>query len=117
MFRGGPGGNCICASASIFSEKVVSGKPLLALTSTGLQWCPLVLAFCQLKQPSKPGVLEPEQRKAIFSAFLSTQNSSFAKALGDWEVGEDGKSVVVGKLPESARPALLPPPPLVQLCG
>ena len=90
---------------------------MLALTSAGLQWSPLVLAFRQLKQPSEPGVLEPEQRKAILFALLSTQNSSFAKALGDWEVGEYGKSVVVDKLPKSARPALLPPPPLVQLCG
>merc|ERR1712030_271193 len=74
---------------------------LIALTSTGLQWPLLVSAFRRLKQPSEPGLMEPEQRKmrrSIISSFLS-QESSFPKALGDWELGEDGKSVVVGKLP------------------
>ena len=102
VFRGGPGGNCIRAKASLFSEKVVSGKTLLALTDVARTWQPLLLLFQQLKQPSEPGLLEPEQRKvrrSILSAFLQTQGSTFPEALGGWEVGEDGKSVVVSKLP------------------
>ena len=88
--------------ASLFLEKIVSGKTLLALTSKGLSWSPLVVAFGRLKQPSEPGLLEPEQRKMrrlILSNFLTAKDSPFPKALGEWEAGEGSKSIVVGKLP------------------
>ena len=101
VLRGGPDGKSFRCKTGLFTEKPVSGKTLIALTSTGLQWPLLVSAFRQLKQPSEPGLMEPEQRKmrrSLISSFLS-QDSSFPKALGDWELGEDGKSVVVGKLP------------------
>ena len=101
MLMGGPGGQSFRCKKGLFTEKPVSGKTLIALTSTGLQWPLLVSAFRRLKQPSEPGLMEPEQRKmrrSMISSFLS-QESSFPKALGEWELGEDGKSVVVGKLP------------------
>ena len=101
LLRGGPDGQILRCSKDLFSEKLVSGKTLIALKSAGQQWTPLAAAFGKLKQPSEPGLMEPEQRrlrKSIISSFLA-QESSFAKALGEWELGEDGKSVVVGKLP------------------
>ena len=101
MLTGGPDDQSFRLKPSLFIEKLVSGKTLLALTSTGRQWPLLVAAFRRLKQPSEPGLMEPEQRKmrkSIMSSFLSRE-SSFPKALGEWELGEDGKSVIVGKLP------------------
>ena len=102
ILRGGQEDQCLQVCASLFLEKIVSGKTLLALTSKGLSWSPLVVAFGRLKQPSEPGLLEPEQRKMrrlILSNFLTAKDSPFPKALGEWEAGEGSKSIVVGKLP------------------
>lgn len=101
VLQGGPDGHVFTCKKGLFTEKPVSGKTLIALSSEGQQFAPLVAAFRQLKQPSEPGLIEPEQRRmrrSILTSFLA-QASSHAKALGEWKLREEGNGVEVGRLP------------------
>ena len=106
VFRCGPGNFCLKADASIFLEKIVSGKTLIALSSKAPKWHHLELAFMKLKLPAEPGLMDAEMRrmrKSILTNFLAEKDSSYARALGNWRMSEDGNRIIMSELPMMMR--------------
>ena len=117
------GGQTLTTTAKCVKEKQVQGRPLIALTKDGKRIPALLEVFSELSDPPKPSIFEAAERdyrKQAMLRFVATENSTCAKALGDWELNKDkDNSISVGKLPlelqelvKGDRPARLSSPPL-----
>ena len=118
-----PEGKTLTTNARCVKEKRVQGKTLIALTKDGKRIPALLEVFSELSDPPKPSIFEAAERdyrQQAMLRFVATENSTCAKALGDWELNKDkDNSISVGKLPlelqelvKGDRPARLSSPPL-----